>query len=64
MPIAKQTAKRILIEVGAERVSDEAAEAMIEEMNRFSYALAKKAVMLAKHAKRKTIKKTDVDLAK
>jgi len=64
MPITKTLARRILIDVGAKRVSDGASEALADELNRFAYSLAKKAVRLAKHAKRKTIMKEDVELAK
>ncbi|MGC8676491.1 MAG: histone [Candidatus Micrarchaeia archaeon] len=64
MPIAKQTARRILLDAGAKRVSEGAAEAFADSLNRFAYALASKAVKLAKHAKRKTIEKDDIALAK
>jgi histone H3/H4 len=63
MQASRQSAKRLLKEVGAKRVSDEAADALAEEMNKFSYAIAKKAVKLASHAKRSTVKREDIELA-
>ena len=64
MTISKQTAKRILKSAGADRISDSAATELSETLNAFAYSVAKKAVKLAKHAKRKTVKKADVELAK
>lgn len=64
MAITRLTAKRILKETGAGRVSRAAAEELAELINKYAYSIAKKAVNLAAHAKRKTIKKADVDLAK
>ncbi len=64
MPIARATAKKILLEAGAKRVSDKAVEAFADYLNRHAYSLATKAIKLAKHAKRKTIEKEDIDLAK
>lgn len=64
MPVSKSTLKRILKEVGAQRVSDEGVREFASQVNDFAYALAKKAVQLAAHAKRKTVEKSDVELAK
>ena len=58
MPVSRQAAKRLLKESGAKRVSDSAADEL-----RFAYDLAKKAVKLASHAKRATVKSEDVELA-
>jgi DNA-binding protein len=63
MPITKLTAKKMLKSVGAERVSDSAAREFAEVVNKFAYTIGKKAVKLAAHAKRKTVKKADVELA-
>ncbi len=63
MAISRQTAKKILKEVGAERVSDSAAMELSEAINKFAYGIAKKAVRLASHAKRATVKREDVELA-
>ncbi len=64
MPISRLTAKKILKSAGADRVSETAARELAQVVNAFAYSMAKKAVMLAKHAKRKTVKKVDVTLAK
>lgn len=63
MAISRQAAKKILKEVGAERVGDDAAIELSESVNKFAYDLARKAVKLASHAKRSTVKKEDVELA-
>ncbi|MCL5008580.1 MAG: NFYB/HAP3 family transcription factor subunit [Candidatus Marsarchaeota archaeon] len=62
--ISKMTAKNILKDAGAERVSDDAAVELADVVNKFAYGVAKKAVKLAAHAKRTTIKRPDIDLAK
>ncbi len=62
--ISKITAKKILKAAGAVRVSDEAAEEFADVMNKFAYGMAKKSVKLAAHAKRSTIKRPDIELAK
>ena len=64
MSITRVAAKRILKEAGADRVSADAAEEFSEVINKYAYSVAKKAVSLSAHAKRKTIKKADIDLAK
>ena len=64
MALSKVTARRILKDAGADRVSDSAALELAELVDRYAYSLAKKAVSLAAHAKRKTIQKADIDLAK
>ena len=64
MKISKLTAKKILKDSGAERVSDEAATTLADLITAFSYSVANKAVKLAGHARRKTVSKADVDLAK
>lgn len=64
MTISRMTAKKILKSVGGDRISESAAEELASTLNAYAYSIAKKAVKLAKHAKRKTVKKADVDLAK
>ncbi len=64
MSISKMTAKRILKSVGGDRISDSAAMELSETLNAYAYSIAKKAVKLAKHAKRKTVQKSDVELAR
>lgn len=64
MSISKLTAKKILKSAGADRISDDASTELSELLNKFAYSVAKKAVKLSKHAGRKTVKKSDVQLAK
>ncbi len=64
MTISKLAAKKILKSVGGARISESAAAELCETLNAYAYSIAKKAVKLAKHAKRKTVKKADIDLAK
>jgi histone H3/H4 len=64
MLITKLTAKRILKSAGAERVSEDAAIEFADALNSYAYRVAGKASKLAQHAKRKTVGKADVKLAK
>ncbi len=63
MEITSQAAKRILKKAGAARVSDTAAAEFAEALNKFAYTLANKAIKLASHAKRATVKREDIELA-
>ena len=63
MYISKSTAKKILKEAGATRVSDEALAEFYESINKIAYSIASKSVKLAKHAKRKTLEASDIKLA-
>jgi len=58
LPIAPIT--RLMRNAGAERVSEDASEALVEVLEEYGETVAKKAVSLAKHAGRKTVKKEDV----
>ncbi len=64
MQISPSTAKRFLREVGAARVSDDAATEFADMLNVYAYSVAKKAVKLSAHAKRKTVKRADISLAR
>jgi len=56
--------KRILQKAGAKRVSDEALEELSSAVEEKIYKIAQEAVLLARHAGRKTILPEDVRLAK
>ena len=54
---------RILKKSGAERVSDESADELRRIIEDIATEIAKNAVDMSKHAKRKTVKAEDVKLA-
>lgn len=53
---------RILRNTGADRVSDSAAKSLRDVIEDIAEDLAKEAILVARHAGRKTIKKEDIDL--
>jgi histone H3/H4 len=54
------SAKRMVREIGEDRLSEDASEALVEILEAEGEKIAKKAVNLAKHAGRKTVKKEDI----
>lgn len=63
MAIPKAPVKRIIKEAGAERVSADAVDALVEFLEDYAEEVSKKAVSYAKYAKRKTVKGEDIALA-
>jgi len=54
---------RLIHKVGAERVSEEASQALRDILEKLGEEIAKEAVELAKHAGRKTVTRGDIEYA-
>jgi len=54
---------RIMRKAGAERVSDEASEALREVLETLALEISRDAIALAKHAGRKTVNSDDIKMA-
>ena len=54
---------RIMRKAGAERVSEEASEALREVLETLALEISRDAIALAKHAGRKTVNSEDVKMA-
>jgi histone H3/H4 len=57
---AKARVERVIRDAGALRVSGDAVEYLNKQIEAYCYTLAKSAIDIARHAKRKTIKDTDI----
>ena len=62
--IKKNTIRKIARELGIDRISEEALEKLSEITENYIKELLKTAIKLMNHAKRKTIKKEDIQTAK
>jgi DNA-binding protein len=63
MYISESTVKRIMREAGAKRVSSDASRYLQKRINVMLFDISKKAVLLSRHAKRKTVDVSDIKLA-
>ncbi|WP_178646942.1 histone family protein [uncultured Methanobrevibacter sp.] len=61
--IPKAPITRIMKESGAERISDDAKDAITKHLETLAHEITVEANKVARLAKRKTIKKEDIDLA-
>lgn len=61
--IPKAPITRIMKESGADRISDDAKDAIIDYLEELTRDITSEATKIAQIAKRKTIKKEDIELA-
>jgi histone H3/H4 len=63
MALPKHNIEKIIRDAGAERVGEDATEALANELERIGLEISRKAILNAKHAGRKTVKEEDINLA-
>ncbi len=61
LPLAAM--EKLLKHTGADRVSEDAKEKLRDVLEEYAFELGKQASQFAEHAKRKTIRGTDIQLA-
>jgi histone H3/H4 len=57
---AKARVERVIRDSGASRVSADAVDYLNKQIEAYCYTLARSAIEIARHAKRKTVKDTDI----
>lgn len=63
MEIPRAPIERIIRKAGAERVSNEAVEALVEYIEEIAVRTSRLAIKLSRHAGRKTVQYEDIKLA-
>ncbi len=63
MTISESAMDKLMRKAGAERVSDSAKRTLKLELEKKAVEIGKRALMFSKHAGRKTIKSSDVEMA-
>ena len=61
--IPKAPITKLMIKAGAKRVSDAAAEQLVNYLLDYANEISERAIKIAKHSGRKTIKASDINLA-
>lgn len=62
--IAANPMEDLIRKAGAERVGEDAAKAVSELLEEIGLRIAREAVLLCKHAGRKTVKREDIEMAR
>ncbi|PIN79803.1 histone [Candidatus Woesearchaeota archaeon CG10_big_fil_rev_8_21_14_0_10_34_8] len=61
--LPKASSARILTKAGAQRVSADAAESLTIHLENIAHGIGIEAVKIARHSGRKTVQKSDIELA-
>lgn len=61
--LPKAPIARIMLKAGAERIADSAVSALADVLEDFALGIARHAVQISKHAGRKTVNSSDIELA-
>ena len=63
MDLSLSSMEKLIKKAGADRVSESGKKSLRKELEKVAMDLAKKAVMFARHAGRKTVREEDIKLA-